>query len=315
MTRLLITGGCGFIGSNLTEYLLEKTNWHINILDNLSTGNLNNIKNLKNFEKKVNFIKGDIVNHDDVLKAIKNCDYVVNLAAQTSVMESIKNPYNDLEINIIGLLNLLDVAVNIKIKKFIHSSSAAAVGEQNMPVAELKVPMPISPYGASKLAGESYCCAFSKSYGLKSIVLRFSNVYGSKSYNKGSVIAKFIKQIIRKETLEIYGNGTQTRDFVHVKDICSGIYLSIIKETKVFDLFQLGTGIETTINLIIDYLKEISKEKKIKFFKIKYCEKRPGDITRNYADISKAKKKLGFSLNYDLETGLQETFDWFLKNY
>ncbi len=315
MSKILITGGCGFIGSNFTEYLLEKTKWSIRILDNLSTGRLIDVKSLKDSEKRVKIIKGNISNYHTVLKAIKNCNYLVNLAAQTSVIDSIKNPFLDEEINIRGIINLLKASVENNIKKFIHASSAAALGEQKMPMNELKIPSPISPYGASKLAGEAYCSAYSGSFGLNTMVLRFSNVYGPKSYNKGSVIAKFIKEIINNGDLEIYGDGEQTRDFVYVKDICHGIYLSIIKGTMDHDVFQFGTGVETSINSLTDELKEILKNYNIKIPCIKFSEKTPGEITRSYCDITKAKKELSFAIKHKLNEGLKNTVDWFLNNY
>jgi len=313
MKKILITGGCGFIGSNLTEYLLEKTDWKINILDNLSSGQFNEIENLNNFETRVNFFKGDITNVNDILKTIENCDYVVNLAAQTSVIESIKKPFKDENINIFGTLNILKLAVEYKIKKIIQASSAAAVGMQEVPINELKVPKPLSPYGASKLACEGYCSAFSNSFNLNIVVLRFSNVYGPKSYHKGSVIAKFIRQIIKGEELQIFGDGNQTRDFIYVKDICSGIYLSLIKKVSKFELIQLGTNIETSVNTLISVLKSISIDLNIKFPDIKYCDERDGEILQNYTDISKAKKKLNFTPKFLIGTSLKRTFEWFLE--
>ncbi len=315
MTKTLITGGCGFIGSNLVEFFLENTNWKINILDNLNTGQIESINKLNDFERRVKFFNGDITNIEDVLKAIENCDYVINLAAQTSVIESIEHPFNDESINIRGLLNLLKLAVEFKVKKLIHASSNATLGIQKMPVHELKVPQPISPYGASKLAGESYCSAYAVSYGLNCIALRFSNVYGPKSYNKGSVVAKFIKQIIKGEDLVVYGDGNQTRDFIYVKDICNGILLALSRDLSDFNLFQLGTGTETTINLLIRELTHIFEKKKIKMPNIQYVKERKGEITRNFVDIAKAKELLGFKVKYELNEGLSYTIDWFLDNY
>lgn len=315
MTKILITGGCGFIGSNLTEYLLEKTDWKIIILDNLSTGRLKDIKTLKGFNNVVTFFKGDIIKTKDINKAINNCDYLVNLAAQTSVLDSINDPLYDENVNIQGILNLLRLSVKNKVKKFIQASSAAAVGEQEMPMNESKVPKPISPYGASKLSGEAYCSAFSRSYGLNSIVLRFSNVYGPKSYNKGSAIVKFIKKILKGEKLEVYGDGEQTRDFIYVKDICSGIYKSVIKDTNEFELIQLGTGIETSINTLIQLLMDLLEKFNLNKPEVIYTEQRPGEIVRNYCDISKAKNILDFTINMSLEKGLTNTIKWFKTEF
>ncbi|MGV9206307.1 MAG: NAD-dependent epimerase/dehydratase family protein [Promethearchaeia archaeon] len=314
MKSVLITGGCGFIGSNLVEYFLEHTDWSIRILDNLSSGNLDDIKGLDGYKKRVRFVKGDIRVNNDVDKALKNVNYLVNLAAQTSVIESVQNPIFDEEVNVKGLVNLLQVAPERDVEKLIHASSAAAVGPQEMPIHEQKVPQPISPYGASKLAGEGYCSAFAGSYGLRCVVLRFSNVYGPKSYHKGSVVAKFIKRIIDRVPLEIYGDGTQTRDFVYVKDICRGIFLALTEKTQDCEIFQLGTGVETSVNHLVELLRTIANSRDLKV-KTQYSKKRPGEIEKNYADISKAQEGLDFNIHYTLEAGLQKTFRWFQTNY
>lgn len=315
MIRVLITGGCGFIGANLTEYLLNNTDWHINILDNLSNGNLKDLENLKEFKTRVSFFKGDIIESKDISSAIKDCKYVINLAAQTGVIDSIQNPTFDERVNIYGIINLLKMSVDHKVEKFIQASSAAVLGKQKMPINEEMCPKPISPYGVSKLASESYCRAFSYSYNIKTVILRFSNVYGPKSYNKGSVIPKFIRNMLSSDPLEVYGNGNQTRDFIYVKDICYGIYLSLIKDLNNFELIQLGTGAETSINSLIDNLKDITKEFNLIIPEVKYSKSRVGEILHSYCDISKAEKILNFLVKGDLKQGLEETFKWFLENY
>jgi UDP-glucose 4-epimerase len=311
MTKVLITGGCGFIGSNLTEYLFGKTDWDINILDNLSSGSLNDVKQFIENGTRVKFVKGDIVNQDDISEVIKDCDYVINLAAQTSVLNSIENPFIDENINVRGILNLLSFSKDHNIKRFVQASSGAVLGEQEMPINELKIPKPSSPYGASKAAGESYCSAFSNSYGLSCIILRFSNVYGPKSYNKGSVIPKFIKRIFMEKELEVYGDGEQTRDFIHVNDICNGIYSSMVTKIKKFEIIQLGTGIETSINNLINELLKLAEDFSLNKPKIKNVNPKPGEIISNYCNISKAKELLNFKVNISLEKGLFDTFKWF----
>ncbi len=284
-------------------------------MDNLSTGCIKEIQKIVKNNDRISFFKGDITNKIDVAKCVENCDYLVNLAAQTNVIASIENPFCDEKINIQGILNLLEASVSNNVERFIHASSAAAVGDQKMPVNELKVPRPMSPYGASKLAGEAYCSAYSNSYNLKCIALRFSNVYGPNSYYKGSVIAKFIKKIIKGDAIELYGNGNQTRDFIHVKDICLGIYLSLIANINNFELIQLGTGIETKINILVNLLENVSKDYNLKFPKIIYRKQRLGEIYKNYTDITKSKNLLSFSPRYNLRIGLKDTFDWFFRNF
>ncbi len=310
--KVLITGGCGFIGSNLTEFLLNQTDWEINILDDLSNGSLENIQSLENYKGRVQFFKGSILNDKDIALAINECDYVINLAAQTSVLNSIKNPLEDLRHNVFGLLQLLLKSKDSGVKKLIQASSGAALGDQAMPIHELKIPQPISPYGASKLAGEGYCSVFSETYDLKCVVLRFSNVYGPRSQYKSSVIAKFIKKFLNHELLEIYGDGNQTRDFIHVRDICRGIYESLVQDTGKYNLFQLGSGKETILNDMLHILVEIARKNDIEIPEIKNVDPKPGEILRNYADISKASKKLGFSCEIDLKQGLKETLKWFI---
>jgi len=301
--NILITGGCGFIGLNLIEFILDNTSWNIKVLDNLYSGKK---EYLSSFDKnRLSFHKGDIRDKKIVKKALENCDYIVNLAAQVGVIESIKDPFFDMDVNVNGILTLLKSCKEKNVKRFVQASSAAPLGEQEMPLSEAKVPSPLSPYGASKLAGEGYCSAFSGSYDLETVVLRFSNVYGPYCEHKNSVIPLFIRQILNDEVLTIYGDGNQTRDFVYVSDICNGIYLSLISKIESrYSIFQLGTGIETNINSIIELLKKIFPERKIS---TKYVPKRKGEIIRNYSDISKARIILGYNPIISIQEGLKKT--------
>ena len=314
MTKVLITGGCGFIGSNLVEFILEKTDWEINILDNLSAGKLEDVEQISGFKERINFLKGDIRNKEDASKAVDGCDYVVNLAAQVGVMPSIKDPLFDADVNIIGAITLLNACVERKVKKFIQASSAAPLGDQEMPMHEKKVPQPLSPYGASKLADEAYCSAFAASYGINTVALRFSNVYGPKSYQKGSVIPLFIRQILNGEICTIFGDGKQTRDLLYVADVCNGIYLALTTELKnKFELIQLATGKETSMNELFKVMKEEFENQGKSVLDAKYAPARPGEIIRNYADISKAKRLLNYNPEVDLKEGISKTVAWFLS--
>lgn len=317
MKKVLVTGGCGFIGTNLIEYLLEITDWDINVLDNLSVGKLEYLKSIEGYtEDRIEFFEGDITNEEDVKESIKGCDYVINLAAQTSVVDSVDDPKEDAEINVLGTINLLEASVENDIEKFTQASSAAPLGEQDMPINEDKVPQPLSPYGASKLACEGYCSAFSGSYGLETVALRFSNVYGPKSWHKGSVVAKFIKQILDDEVPVIYGDGGQTRDFIHTKDISQTLYLSTVKELdNNFELFQIATGVETSINELYDVIKEKMVSHGYDVSDPIYGDERAGEIYRNYADISKAENILDYSPEMELEEGIDGCIEWFIENY
>ncbi|MBS3817516.1 MAG: SDR family NAD(P)-dependent oxidoreductase [Candidatus Thermoplasmatota archaeon] len=317
MKDVLVTGGCGFIGTNLIEYLLEKTDLNINVLDNLSEGKLEYLEEIDNYsEDRIIFFEGDIRDEEDAERAIDGCDYVINLAAQTSVMDSIDDPERDAEINIMGTINLLEAGVREDVERFILASSAAPLGEQEMPIDEDKVPEPLAPYGASKLACEGYCSAYAGSFGLETVALRFSNVYGPKSWHKGSVVAKFIKQILKGETPVIYGDGGQTRDFIHTRDISQGLHLACVEDlNEDFELFQIATGEETSINELYSILERSLEEKGIDVPEPEYGDEREGEIYRNYADISKAEEKLNYSPAVPLEEGIEETIDWFLESY
>lgn len=312
---VLITGGCGFIGLNLVEYILEKTNWNINIIDNLSSGKKENLKNINGFSsRRVYVFKEDIRNKEEIIDVIKGCDYVVNLAAQVGVIPSIKDPFEDAEINIIGMLNVLNASVEENIEKFVQASSAAPLGEQEPPLNERGIPQPLSPYGASKSAGEGYCSAYANSFNLNTVALRFSNVYGPNSYQKGSVMAKFIRQMLNNNRVTIYGDGNQTRDFIHARDISQAIYLALTKNlTKKYELFQIATGKETTINNLYCIIRDEMETYGYQVLDPKYENLRQGEIYRNYADIRKAKKLLGYKPSIPLGRGIKETVEWFIQ--
>lgn len=323
----LITGGCGFIGSNLVEKLLaDQPFTNIRILDNLSIGQKEDLAEVCNFReiplasisdkpKGIELVVGDIRQPDVTYKSCKGIDVVVHLAANTGVAPSVVDPRLDCEVNVIGTLNMLESARQNKVKKFIFASSGAPLGEQEPPINEKKVPRPVSPYGASKLAGEGYCFAYYYTYGLSTIALRFGNVYGPRSKHKSSIVAKFIKQALEGDILEIYGDGQQTRDFIYIKDLIRAIHLA-----SEFDIggeiFQIATYHETTVNELTEQLLTLLKQKLPHLdIKVMHSNERLGDVKRNYSDISKARQMLGFQLEYDLKRGLEETIEWFLQQY
>ncbi len=316
MTQITITGGCGFIGLNLTEHLLSSTDWHIIILDNLSSGSKENLEHLDGFSpERITFLKGDIRDRETVADALQGSTYLVNLAAQVGVIPSVEDPFEDADINIFGLLNVLTEAAEGNITRLVQASSAAPLGEQTPPLDEKKPPRPLSPYGASKLAGEGYCSAFAGSYDLDTVALRFSNVYGPHSYTKGSVVAKFLRQMLRNERVAIYGDGDQTRDFIHARDIARAIYLALTEELpNRFELFQIATGTETTINTLYHMITEEMEPHGYTVADPYYEPARKGEIYRNYADISKAEKILGYRPSVPLSAGIAETVTWFIQH-
>lgn len=311
--NILITGGYGFIGTNLIKSLKENGFSQITVLDDLSVGKPEYLTDLTQGDTTgITFVKGDISNKNDVEKAFSsNVDAVVHLAAQTGVIPSIKDPYHDLSTNVIGTVNLLEASRRHGISKFIFISSNAPVGEQVPPINEMKLPKPMSPYGASKLSGEAYCSAYYHSYGFKSVILRNSNVYGPGSRHKGSVVSMFINNIFNNMPLMIFGDGNQTRDFIHTEDLCKAILLTLQNDTVEFDIFQIATGTETTVNFVAEHLKKLAQELMDKKVSIEYAPARKGEIIRNYSNIAKAKKYLKFNPGVDIENGLNKTIKWF----
>jgi UDP-glucose 4-epimerase len=248
-------------------------------------------------------------------------DAVVHLAANTGVGPSVENPRADMESNVIGIFNMLEAARTYKVDKFVFASSGAPIGEVEPPIHEEKAPRPVSPYGASKLAGEGYCSSYFRTFGVKTVSLRFGNVYGPRSKHKNSVVAKFFKQALAGETLEIYGDGNQTRDFIYIDDLIQAICLAVNPMPKVSrdlshvspygEVFQIATHKETTVNEITEEIKVLVERQTGKKVVVKYGEARLGDVKRNFSDISKAKRLLGFEPVFDLPKGLMKTLEYF----
>ncbi len=305
---ILITGGCGFIGTNMVKYLANR-GYQIRILENLSTGKEENLRKLQSQDSRLvieDLIIGDIRNREVVGQAVKGVDAVLHLAAHTSVMASLENPKQTWEINVTGTFNLLEACREKGVAKFIFASSNAAVGEQMPPIDELKMPHPISPYGASKLAGEALCGSYYYSFGMKTVSLRFANCYGPYSEHKPSVIPRLTKWAKEGKPLIIYGDGNQTRDFIHVDDVCQAIYLALTTYIDSYGgVFQIGTGIETSINDLAKLMREIAGNK----LQIIHEAERTGEIRRNYSDITKARRTLGFEPKIKLREGLKELWE------
>lgn len=314
MIRIFITGGAGFIGANFVKYLLDKGDFKITVYDNLSTGSRTNLDKAVGDSKKkgeIRVIKADILDFAKLKKAIKGHEAVVHLAAHTSVVESLGNPSENLYLNSTGTFNVLEAARKNRIGRFIFASSNAAVGEQIPPLDEEMMPRPLSPYGVGKLYGEALCRVYFYSYGLKTVSLRFANAYGPYSGHKSSVIAKFIKNAWQGKPLEIYGDGRQTRDFIHVKDVCQAVYLSLDSyysvSNKVWgEVFQIATAKETRIIDLADITKRSISLLEKKPIKLIFKKKRKGEMIRNYSNIKKAKKFLGFKPQIELKKGIRD---------
>jgi UDP-glucose 4-epimerase len=321
--RYLVTGGCGFIGlSFIARLLRESPESSIRVLDNLSVGTREDLFDVTSSVEKehnikpagIELVEGDIRDYDTCNKCCNGIDVIVHLAANTGVAPSIENPRYDMEANVIGIFNMLEAARQNNVNKFIFASSGASIGEVEPPIHEEKVPRPVSPYGASKLAGEAYCSAYFQTFGIKTVSLRFANVYGPLSKHKNSVVAKFLKQAFSGETLEIYGDGSQTRDFIYIDDLIQAIVLSVESDMG-GEVFQIATFKETTVDEIAEKIKNLVENEFGAKVSIIHGRTRIGDVKRNYSDISKAKKMLGFSPDVNLDKGLKNTFEYFrLKN-
>lgn len=240
-------------------------------------------------------------------------DVIVHLAANTGVAPSVENPRMDCETNVLGTLNYLEAARKNKIKRFVFASSGAPAGEVEPPIHEELPPHPVSPYGASKLAGEGYCSAYYRTFDVETVCLRFGNVYGPYSGKKDSVVAKFIKQALAGETLEIYGDGNQTRDFIYINDLIHAVKLAAIKDNAAGEIFQIATSRETTVKEITQLIVSELEKKQIKGVEIKFSQPRKGDVKRNYSDTAKAKKILEWQTETGLAEGLNKTINWFVK--
>jgi UDP-glucose 4-epimerase len=299
--KVLVTGGAGFIGSHVVDRFVNEGH-EVRVLDDLSTGKLDNIQ-AHLASGKVELVKGDIRDASLVTESLNGVSFVIHMAALVSVPLSVENPNLTFDINLLVTLILLRSSIKKHIKRFLFISSCAVCGDpESLPVTEESRTNPISPYAESKLVGERYCLGFSERQLLPSVVLRFFNVYGPRQgMNEYSgVITRFIDRCRLGLPLTIYGDGSQTRDFVNVKDVAEAILASTRSVGAVGEVFNIGSGKPTTVNELAKTVIELAKVGS----KISYAKSRVGDIKDSYADISKAKKILGFEPKVSLKDGL-----------
>ena len=318
-TKILVTGGAGFIGSNLCEKLLEQNNQVI-CLDNFSTGHK---KNIESFTKNINFklIEGDIRNLNDCYEAVDGVDFVLHHAALGSVPRSINDPITTNEVNISGFLNMLVASRDAKVKRFIYAASSSTYGDSvSLPKVEDSIGKPLSPYAITKYVNELYADIFSKSYDLETIGLRYFNVFGRKQDPNGAyaaVIPLFIKKLLAHESPVINGDGEISRDFTYIDNVIQMNLLSM--ETKnqnaINTVYNVAYGEQTTLNQLIGYLKKYLSEydNEISKIKIIYGHQRVGDIPHSLASIEKATKLLNYEPKYSIGDGLKETIKWYLS--
>jgi UDP-glucose 4-epimerase len=301
MTNVLITGGAGFIGVHLADHLTRHGGYDVTVIDNESLGDRRNLD-----LDRVRFVAGDLRDADQLRTALAGQDAVVHLAADTRVMDSIENPAHNFENNVVGTFNLLEQCRDLGVRRVVAASTGGAiVGDVPPPVHERMAAQPTSPYGASKLMLEGYLSAYHGAYGLSGCALRFSNIYGPRSFHKGSVVAHFFKRILADEPLVVYGDGTQARDFLYVGDLVEGIRSAI--DSDAVGAYQLGSGAPTTVDELLDLMRATTGLE----LDVVYEDFRPGEVHRTWCEIDKAREGIGFAPVTPLDEGLRHTWEWF----
>jgi UDP-glucose 4-epimerase len=304
--RILVTGGCGFIGSNLVRFLRERTSWKLRVVDDLRTGRAEYVP-----ESLAEVHIGNVADRSVLEPALDGMDAVVHLASQTGVLPSVEDPSADFEGNTMATFRVLDSCRRLGVPRVVFASSGAAVGEVPPPIHEEVVPKPLSPYGASKLAGEAYCQAFAGSFGMQTVALRFSNVYGPFSSHKKNAVPAFIKRCLAGEPMVIYGDGTHTRDFIHVDDLCDAILRAATTEGIGGEVFQVATGVETSIADLAVLVKDVVGSGS----ETRFEPARAGEVHRSWADISKVRRMMGFDPVIGLREGVSRTADWYREHW
>ena len=317
---ILITGGAGFIGSNLCEYFLSKK-YKVVWLDNFATGHRHN---LKDFIDNPDFrlMEGDIRNVVDCQAAVQGVDYVLHQAALGSVPRSIKDPVTTNEVNVSGFLNMLVASRDAKVKRFVYAASSSTYGDSvGLPKVEDVIGKPLSPYAITKYVNELYAEIFSRTYGLETIGLRYFNVFGRKQDPNGAyaaVIPKFVMQLMQLESPLINGDGNYSRDFTYIDNVIQMNELALLTQNQeaVNTVYNTAYGDRNTLNNLVDYLKEFLAEynPKIRTVTVEYGPNRAGDIPHSLASIEKAKKLLGYDPQFSMQQGLKEAVHWYWEN-
>ena len=319
-STILVTGGAGFIGSNLTEALLN-LGYKVVCLDNFSTGHRKNIEPFLTYNN-YKLIEGDIRNFDDCKKAVENVDYVFHEAALGSVPRSINDPITSNDVNVSGFLNMLVAARDAKVKRFIYAASSSTYGDSaSLPKVEDVIGKPLSPYAITKYVNELYADVFSKTYNMECIGLRYFNVFGRRQDPHGAyaaVIPLFVKKLMAKESPVINGDGEYSRDFTYIDNVIH-INLCALKTNNplaINTVYNTAYGERNTLNQLVGYLKTFLSDidPQIKDVEIKYGPNRLGDIPHSLASVDKAKELLGYNPQFSLKDGLKEAVNWYWKN-
>lgn len=320
MSKILITGGAGFIGSNLTEYFLGKGH-QVFVLDNFATGHRHNITQ---HEDNPNFtlIEGDIRNTTDCEHAVHGVDYVLHQAALGSVPRSIKDPRTTNEVNVSGFLNMLVAARDASVKRFIYAASSSTYGDsENMPKVEHIIGKPLSPYAITKYVNELYAEIFSRTYGIETIGLRYFNVFGRRQDPNGAyaaVIPKFVMQLMKYESPTINGTGDYSRDFTYIDNVIQMNERAMLtdKPEAVNTVYNTAVGDRTTLNQLVEYLKELLAEydPEIANVPVIHGQNRQGDIPHSLASVDKARQLLDYEPTHKIADGLREAVKWYWDN-
>ena len=309
--RYLVTGGAGFIGSNIVDELVRRGH-EVVVLDDLSSGNEGNLSGVRG---RVEFRKGSITDMETLKSACQGADFVVHLAARTSVPKSVKDPLETNFVNIDGTLNVLIAARDAKVKRFVFAASSAAYGETpTLPKIETMQPEPISPYGVSKYVGELYAQVFGRVYGLENACIRYFNVFGPRqdpSSQYSGVLSRFMLAVIQGERPVIFGDGEQTRDFTYVANVVDQTLRACEAKNASGMVFNGGTGVRVTLNEVLKLLGKISGKQ----IQAQYDPPREGDIRDSQADISLARQVLAYEPQVQFEEGLKRTWEWYKSAY
>jgi UDP-glucose 4-epimerase len=301
--RALVTGGAGFIGSNIAQLVQQTTGARVSVFDNLSSGFRSNLDGLP-----VEFVEGDVCDADAIRAAMDGCDMVFHLAASVGNKRSIDHPIRDAEVNVLGTLRVLEAARHTGVRKVVYSSSAGIFGElKTLPIREDHPIEPDTPYGASKLGGEKLCLAYAKLYPLHCVCLRYFNVYGiNQRYDAyGNVIPIFAHRVLNGEPITIFGDGEQTRDFVSVRDVAQANLRAALAD-GLSGAFNIASGTRITINRLAELVAQASGQTPV----VQHAPPRPGDVRHSLADIAAARDAFGYAPEVDLEDGLREYLQW-----
>ena len=302
-SRVLVTGGAGFVGATLVRRLVDSGH-AVRVFDNYSTGDASYLAGVD-----AELVEGDIRAPAALDAALAGMDAVIHLAAAGSVVMSVQDPVMNFDANVVGTFRVLDAARRAGVERIVQASTGGAlIGDATPPVDERSLPKPISPYGASKLAGEGYAYAFSKAYGLRTVALRFANVYGPWSAHKQGAMTLFFRAIHAGEPLVIYGDGTSSRDYTHVDDIALALQLALEGDVPGGTVLHIASGVETTVAELARLCREAAG---VPDHPVEYRARRAGEVNRNFATYDLAEQMLGYKPSIDRETGIRLTWQWY----